>query len=529
MIRKHRILLVVAIIIAAICIAGACGCADSNAREIQRRADLIEISNMRSFGPLERPPVVFPHDLHTMVLQLQGKDCSTCHLTKANGHLSQKFLRLNGESRDSVMATYHDNCIACHTELKDKGLAAGPVTCGGCHDKKPPFVSTRKYINFDKSLHYRHLKANNDSCALCHHQYDEATGKLVYVKGDKYSCRDCHGDERVNQVDPNRLASHDLCITCHRNLAAKNVMPDGPVHCDGCHDPQIMATYPKLENVPRLDIDQPDYVLLSTDAEELTMSKLPTVPFPHKDHEAAIDDCRICHHQTMKPCNECHLLDGHKSEGGVTLRQAMHYIGSDHSCIGCHDHQKDLPECAGCHDLRAQEVQSERACTICHAGVTTEHLTERNRIIPSLKAYTKSASQRRLSFAPRDIPDTVDISVLKKKYDSVKMPHKKHIETILAKIRGNRIAEYFHGEDDIMCQGCHHHSPVGERPPLCESCHGDAFNPQTPFKPGMQGAYHRLCLGCHESMNNIDPSDCKRCHGDTAPGKAEPSDKEANQ
>ena len=46
------------------------------------RADGITIDTLAVFGDLERPPVVFLHDLHTNALEEKSKDCMTCHLSE---------------------------------------------------------------------------------------------------------------------------------------------------------------------------------------------------------------------------------------------------------------------------------------------------------------------------------------------------------------------------------------------------------------------------------------------------------------
>ena len=104
------------------------------------------------------------------------------------------------------------------------------------------------------------------------------------------------------------------------------------------------------------------------------------------------------------------------------------------------------------------------------------------------------------------------ISVLSDKYEPAVLPHRQIVKRLLDDINDNRIAEYFHGHDDVVCQGCHHNSPIGERPPLCRNCHGEPFNEADMFKPGLIGAYHQQCLDCHKNMEIKEPSDCVGCH-----------------
>ena len=94
------------------------------------------------------------------------------------------------------------------------------------------------------------------------------------------------------------------------------------------------------------------------------------------------------------------------------------------------------------------------------------------------------------------------------------MPHRKIVDTLSQHIRDSSMATYFHGHEDVVCQGCHHGSPVGEKPPLCESCHGTSAADSDLYKPGPLGAFHQQCLGCHQSMELEKPSDCSGCHAE---------------
>ena len=199
------------------------------------RADIITIDGLKTFGPLERPAVLFYHDRHTEALAKLNKDCSACHET-VNDRLSLKFKRLEDTGKKAVMDTYHDNCIACHKETATPGKPSGPVTCGKCHiqDGTAP-ASSWQPIGLDKSLHYRHVKANDKKCELCHHEYNEQTKKLFYAKGQEGACVYCHKETKEENRIAYRPASHIACIGCHRNLTAKKI-DAGPVQCKGCHD-----------------------------------------------------------------------------------------------------------------------------------------------------------------------------------------------------------------------------------------------------------------------------------------------------
>ena len=61
---------------------------------------------------------------------------------------------------------------------------------------------------------------------------------------------------------------------------------------------------------------------------------------------------------------------------------------------------------------------------------------------------------------------------------------------------------------DGGCSVCHHHS--GQEIPACRSCHGDGPNPANLSQPGLRGAYHRQCMGCHRDWTHATA--CDACH-----------------
>jgi hypothetical protein len=365
----------------------------------------------------------------------------------------------------------------------------------------------------DKSLHYRHIQVSNDECGLCHHVYDEATEELVYVEGEESSCRDCHRQEQEENRSSFRVAAHQSCIGCHQN-PPPGIEADaqGPEFCAGCHDLDEWLAIEKIEKPPRLERGQPDFILISASEADLESSKLRTVPFSHVDHEANADSCRSCHHQTLEACSECHTLKGSADSDGVTLYEAMHDMVAEPSCVGCHEIRKADADCAGCHDQMEQGRLSEEGCDLCHAGPVPERLAIEASRFRSMDAFRPRRSESRLSFSASDIPETVVIGELADEYEPVEMPHRAMVEALMQHIGESSMATYFHAHEDVVCQGCHHQSPLGETPPLCGSCHGTDPAEFDLFRPGLKGAYHQQCVGCHESMEIAEPSDCSGCH-----------------
>src|SRR5690606_36334872 len=71
------------------------------------------------------------------------------------------------------------------------------------------------------------------------------------------------------------------------------------------------------------------------------------------------------------------------------------------------------------------------------------------------------------------------------------------------------------GEMGEGCTICHHRNPEG--PILkCSECHGGPSNPVNLKQPGLKGAYHRQCLGCHREWTH--ETDCAVCHAKREPG-----------
>jgi len=497
-----------------VCCSFAIGCGTSEAAERVARPDVIALAEIAFFPELDRPSVQFPHDLHTDAMTKRNEDCTRCHVVRDDGYLSSTYKPVEGAGKDDAMDLYHESCIACHQEIADEGEKAGPVACGECHRRQPPYVNSWQPFGFDNSLHYRHVEAAKDKCDICHHVYDEATKQLVYAEGKESSCRDCHREKTEGNRSSFQVAAHEACIGCHRQFPPELQSDShGPLQCAGCHDRERQLQIKRIENPPRMKRNQPDFVLLSAPEAELQSSKFPTVPFSHIDHERVTRSCRTCHHETLEACRNCHTLKGTKESEGVTLHEAMHEMMTNHSCVGCHDTKKTAVECAGCHDRMEQGRLSEVSCERCHIGPLPENLEVERARWKSFDAFRPTPSETALSFAPDDIPETVEVATLANEYQPAKMPHRKIIDKLSEYIRNSGEATYFHGNADVVCQGCHHQSPVGKRPPLCERCHETrAADSDMLYRPDTLGAFHQQCLGCHESMKLEKPSDCFGCH-----------------
>jgi len=495
------------------------------------RPDILMIDLPALPGGEKMPAVQFLHDAHTQNIQ-DKKNCSTCHLEK-DGQFVFKFMRLDNGTTEKDMAIYHENCIACHVETESTGKKAGPITgdCRSCHKTQPGTGNSHQPILFDKSLHYRHESAelirpqdpaDTVNCSACHHTYDKSIGKTVYTKGEEGSCRYCHKEETTDEASSIRWSSHDACVNCHQALVSQKKTA-GPVECAGCHSAEEQAGIKVVAPVPRMKRNQPDAVLLAnwmTDQDldaKRAAQQMDPVPFNHEVHERANATCRSCHHETLKPCSQCHTEIGSQDGGQVQLAQAMHSPTSNQSCIGCHRQAQKDKDCAGCHSGMPDKPFTQENCGQCHRidrstlGPWPMSKTARSEL--AAEALKASAAD---FVKPRDdqVPEKVVIDVLTDQYEGAQFPHRQVFRSIESRIGDNGMAAYFHDKQTTLCMGCHHHSPATLQPPKCAACHGEVTKGLQDGRPGLMGAYHGQCITCHQEMEIKEPAatDCGRCH-----------------
>ena len=519
-----------------------------------RRAMYVSIPEV--FGDhLDRPPVKFDHDKHTAALESEG--CGECH-AKDNRLDLQFTFSLEGDETDSesVMNGFHDACIGCHTKLAKQGEKAGPVTCGECHvaervhperdyvpvmpeyyevlrdtyhrdclschcepmkvaeeagelDWKSFHVAQTEEIeglwpkiNFDYLLHDKHDKALMGQCDKCHYISPERA-KAIKAEG-----REPTGQEWLLDLDENRdltqrATAHAVCINCHLEKKAED-FKTGPIHCGECHD-GAQRSVEELADVARPKCEWDDRILIQL--EEGARAK--AVAFDHKSHVANSRSCQECHHKTLRPCGDCHTVEGSEEGGGVTLAEAYHDVSSSYSCVGCHETEKRKPDCAGCHHvMRGGLVQS--ACSSCHTGS-----------LDSLDAVAKLPALEDL--IPDDVEEELVIGRLEEDYDPSTMPHRAIVQRLTDISNDSTLASHFHTNPMTICSGCHHMAPLEAKQsmPPCGTCH-TSRDEHDGRSPSLLGAYHQQCLGCHQQMGGTEeemPQSCEGCHAEKAPSK----------
>jgi len=475
---------------------------------------VVVIDGLKEYGPLQRLAVPFQHDKHTEVLAKQGKDCASCHPKEEGGGLSLKFGRTKDVSAQQVREVYHTQCLDCHQKLAETLDKSGPVTCGDCHTAHPGQATSRVLIDFDKSLHARHDKAEANKCEKCHHVYDKKAKKLVYKKGEEGSCRYCHGAKATKEVSAWRTAAHDGCIACHREKKAAK-KDSGPMRCAGCHDAKALAKIKVLKDIPRIKRNQPDATFVKGGKPlKDGKFKMKLVPFDHKLHEAKNDSCMVCHHADLKSCSECHTIKGDEKGKFINLERAMHSLGNEQSCQGCHAQRQSDPKCAGCHLRQTEAFASTETCKLCHQGEPLPQGVTPEQADTLARLALEGAPRQPVTYPAEDIPEKVKIGVMSDKFQPAELPHRKIVNKLMEGMKDNRMAAVFHRSPGTICQGCHHNSPPAKKPPQCASCHGRPFNPQKPGMPGLKAAYHQQCMSCHTAMDLPKPqaTQCAECH-----------------
>ncbi|ABQ27805.1 hypothetical protein Gura_3652 [Geotalea uraniireducens Rf4] len=128
-----------------------------------------------------------------------------------------------------------------------------------------------------------------------------------------------------------------------------------------------------------------------------------------------------------------------------------------------------------------------------------------------------------------NMPDSITLDSLVQLYDKVKFDHAKHINLI------KDCAVCHHHTtgtlvEDPNCVRCHKNSSE-TKIVACKGCHSaQTFSAETlrekrqgtklyhQDKPGLKGAYHLNCMGCHTKMGG--PTGCLDCHKRNKAGDA---------
>lgn len=121
-------------------------------------------------------------------------------------------------------------------------------------------------------------------------------------------------------------------------------------------------------------------------------------------------------------------------------------------------------------------------CHLCNSPTLKE---------PCLRSCMRPSSKANWDHKPEEGPGLIVLKGSSNVYDPVMFDHRSHAEM---------------GSMGDGCVSCHHYAPAGHIPP-CSDCH---LKPSALGQPGLKGAYHRQCLGCHEEWSGS--TDCVYCH-----------------
>ncbi|VVS91769.1 cytochrome c3 family protein [Desulfoluna spongiiphila] len=86
---------------------------------------------------------------------------------------------------------------------------------------------TRPLSRFDHDTHNETADLE-ESCALCHHLFDDEGELIQDESSEETACRECH-DDAAKGVPKTEAAFHNRCKSCH--LSVKS----GPITCGQCH------------------------------------------------------------------------------------------------------------------------------------------------------------------------------------------------------------------------------------------------------------------------------------------------------
>lgn len=85
----------------------------------------------------------------------------------------------------------------------------------------------RPTAQFDHDTH-NEIADLEESCALCHHLFDELGNIIPDESSEEMACRECH-DSGKKGLPKTEAAFHNRCKGCHIAIG------QGPISCGQCH------------------------------------------------------------------------------------------------------------------------------------------------------------------------------------------------------------------------------------------------------------------------------------------------------
>mgnify|MGYP001810156340 CR=1 FL=1 len=175
----------VAVVVAALAIAGAQGAAAQQSPDTTTRTDAAKgpwgyhgASSLQGYSPEQ--PIAFPHPVH---MQKAKMNCQYCHFA-AN------------KSPDPGMPAV-GTCMGCHTVVKAQSPEIQKLAKYWAEKKPVPWVRIHKVPDYVQFPHMRHVSAGV-TCQSCHGQVQKMQRVFQYSSLNMGWCVSCH----VNGYDP---------------------------------------------------------------------------------------------------------------------------------------------------------------------------------------------------------------------------------------------------------------------------------------------------------------------------------------
>ncbi|MBI5623027.1 MAG: cytochrome C [Elusimicrobia bacterium] len=253
------------------------------------------------------------------------------------------------------------DCLSCHSALKKRRFAHGPVgvgMCSACHGAEKPVKEPAKHHTFTPT------KEQPELCLSCHDgMRPQLAGFKVphpAIESGCTSCHDPHGSEQRFFLKGKTM--DQTCSACHeaKTKAAVIHKPVG-TSCGLCHDPHGSA------NAKLLKAASPElcFGCHAKVRQELGGSKV---------HAPVKAGCVSCHDPHSAPkegllkadgrkglCIGCHKKVGERVQSAKRPHEAVEKSG----CVGCHSPH------ASNHDHLVKEAMP-KLCVGCHAGMKAE-------------------------------------------------------------------------------------------------------------------------------------------------------------
>ncbi|MDD9303271.1 MAG: hypothetical protein HUK40_13400 [Desulfobacter sp.] len=301
----------------------------------------------------------------------EEESCAYCHGAE------EKILENKGRVKNIRQAS-HQSCVACHQEIKTQNGAAGPISCGGCHDsreqeamalarsKKNMDIPRLKRGQPDQVLLTPWEKEIKDPAPLMpavafdhkFHEDQTLTCKSCHHESLK-KCSDCHtpggGEENggfISLADAmHSPRAEQSCIGCHQQETTA-------VECAGCHArmPDTVQKDPASCKVchtlaPEDYQKGQDLALAAAEAVALRSQKTPRDLAEKIPETVVIEDLSQEYEPSQFPHGKVVRALMEKTEKSA-LARAFHRDPSG-LCMGCHHNSPaslEPPKCGSCHD-----------------------------------------------------------------------------------------------------------------------------------------------------------------------------------